>query len=151
MHNDFFETIKKDHQEVKDILQKIKKTGDGATKERENLFSKLKMEIMPHMKAEEKAFYPALKEKKEAREDSMQAVEEHHITEIVLKELDSMSKDKEEWMAKLSVFMELVEHHIEEEESKVFKDAKQVLDDKQMESIFSSFQQEKEQIKSSMS
>ena len=150
MANELFQMIQKDHQEVKDILKKIKKTGDGATKEREDLFSKLKMEITPHMKAEEKVFYPPLREKKEAREDALQAVEEHHITEIVLKELDGMSKDKEEWMAKLSVFMELVEHHIEEEESKVFKDAEQNLDDKQLQSIFNDFKQQKEQIKSSM-
>ncbi len=40
------------------------------------------------MKAEESAFYPALMEKKEAREDAMEGIEEHHVSELVLKELE---------------------------------------------------------------
>jgi hypothetical protein len=40
------------------------------------------------MKAEESAFYPLLMEKKEAREDAMEGIEEHHVSELVLKELE---------------------------------------------------------------
>jgi len=32
--------------------------------------------------------------KKESREDAMEGVEEHHVSEIVLKELETMQKEK---------------------------------------------------------
>jgi hemerythrin-like domain-containing protein len=148
MH-EFLEELKKDHQEVKDILEKIKNT--GGERSRENLFLELKKEIQPHMKAEEKAFYTVLTKEKESKENALEGFEEHHVTEMVLKELDKMGKAEERWLAKMNVFAELVDHHVEEEESKIFKDAESVLDDEQMDEILEKFNKEKEQLKKKMS
>lgn len=147
MHKKFFDLLKKDHKEVKDILEQLKKATGRAESKREQLFSKLKEEIMPHMEAEEKAFYEPLMEKKEAREKTLEGYEEHHVTELVLKELEGMPKSEEQWAAKLSVFKELVEHHIEEEEKSVFKIAEKALSKEQMQSILENFQEEKEKVK----
>jgi hypothetical protein len=38
------------------------------------------------MKAEEITFYPPLLAKKEAREDALEGIEEHHVSEMVFKE-----------------------------------------------------------------
>jgi len=150
MHKEFFQTLQKDHEEVKGILKHLKETSARASKSREDLFSKLKKEIVPHMKSEEKVFYPALKEKKEAREDTLESIQEHHVAELVLNELDANPKNGEEWGAKLSVFKEIVEHHIEEEEEKIFQDARKELKEDEMERILKGFNEEKEKIKSSM-
>jgi iron-sulfur cluster repair protein YtfE (RIC family) len=64
MHENLIQAIEKDHKEVQGILKKIKNMGDGKPKERKEMFETLKMELIPHMKAEESAFYPKLKEKK---------------------------------------------------------------------------------------
>lgn len=149
--NELFKEIRKDHQEVKGIFDKIEKAGDGASKKRDELFMQLHEEIVPHMKAEEHVFYPLLKEKKESREDALESVEEHHVTEMVLKELEKMPREKDEWKAKFMVFKELVEHHVKEEESKIFKDAGKVLNRDQLHEIFEQFQQEKQRIKRSIS
>lgn len=145
MH-EFLEELKKDHQEVKEILEKIKKTGGEKT--REKLFLELKKELTPHMKAEEKVFYNVLTKEKEAKENALEGFEEHHVTEVVLKELEKMGKAEERWLAKMKVFAELVDHHVEDEESKVFKDAQSVLDDEQMDDILEKFNKEKEQLRS---
>lgn len=144
MH-EFLEELKKDHQEVKEILEKLKSS--GGEKNREKLFLELKKEIQPHMKAEEKAFYTLLAKEKESKENALEGFEEHHVTEMVLKELDKMGKAEERWLAKMKVFAELVDHHVEEEESKIFKDAQSVLDDEQMDEILENFNDEKEQLK----
>lgn len=148
MH-EFLEELKKDHEEVKEILEKIKNT--GGVKSRENLFLQLKKEITPHMKAEEKVFYTVLAKEKEAKENALEGYEEHHVTEVVLKELDKMGKAEERWLAKMKVFAELVDHHVEEEESKIFQDAESVLDDEQMDEILEKFNKQKEQLKSKIS
>jgi iron-sulfur cluster repair protein YtfE (RIC family) len=86
----FFQLLKKDHAEVKGILGQFKETKESAPKKREELFKKLREELVPHMKAEESIFYPPLLAKKESREDAMEGVEEHHVSEMVLKELEKL-------------------------------------------------------------
>ena len=64
--------------------------------------------------------------------------------------MDTMNKGEEQWSAKLSVLKELVDHHIEEEESKIFHDADEVLDQKQFDQISAKFHDEKEKIRGRM-
>ncbi|RJQ23040.1 MAG: hemerythrin domain-containing protein [Nitrospiraceae bacterium] len=131
------------------ILGELKESKESPLKKREELFQKLREELVPHMKAEEKTFYQPLMAKKEAREDTMEAMEEHHVAEVVLKELEKMQKG-EKWGAKMSVFKELVEHHIKDEESKVFKSAEKALDHDEIQNIMKKFDQEKQKIKKTL-
>jgi hemerythrin superfamily protein len=143
MQDGLFEQLHKDHETVKALLEKLTEGSARLGKSRESLFEKLKQEIMPHMKAEEKVFYPPLMEERKTRDDAFEAVEEHHVAELVLRELDRMPKSEERWKAKLAVFKEIVEHHIEEEEEKIFQDAREVFDQAQMNEIFEGFQKQK--------
>ena len=102
--NKFFEMLKEDHKKVKGILGSIKGTKESAPKKREELFQKLREELVPHMKAEETTFYQPLMAKKEAREDAMEGMEEHHVSDMVLKELETMPKGEDRWDAKMAVF-----------------------------------------------
>ena len=146
--NEFFQMLKKDHVEVKGILGQLTETKEA--KKREELFLKLRQELVPHMKAEESTFYPSLLAKKEAREDAMEGVEEHHVSDLVQKELEMMPKGEEQWGAKMAVFAELVEHHIKDEESKVFKSAEKALKPEELQTIMKKFEQEKQKIKKTL-
>jgi len=145
--NEFFQMLKKDHEEVKGILGKLKETKESEPKKREEVFLKLRIELVPHMKAEESVFYPPLMAKKESREDALEGVEEHHVSEMVLQELETTQKGEDIWGAKMAVFKELVEHHIKDEESKVFKSAEKALTRDDFEKIMKQFEQEKQKIK----
>jgi hemerythrin-like domain-containing protein len=134
--------------QVKDMLKKMKDMPDSDYTSREKMFSQMKSALVPHMRAEEKAFYPILRKNKESKMDAMEALEEHHIAEVSLMELDKMSKEEEFWAPKLSVFTELIDHHVKEEESKVFKDARDVISNDQMQELMQNFQDEKESAKS---
>jgi hemerythrin-like domain-containing protein len=147
MAHEFLETLEKEHVEVQEILEKLKNTSGKAVKSKEDLFMKLKQELIPHMKGEEKHFYPLLLKKKEGKEVGLEAMEEHHVAEMILKELDSLSKSDETWNAKISVFAEIVKHHIEEEEEEVFEKAKDLLSEDELSKIMSSFTSEKEKVK----
>lgn len=146
--NEFFQTLKKDHVEQKGILGQLTETKEA--KKREELFKKLREELIPHIKAEESTFYPLLLAKKEAREDAMEGLEEHHVSDVVLKELEKMPKGEDQWGAKMSVFKELVEHHIKDEESKVFKSAEKALDQDEFQNIKKNFDEEKQKIKKTL-
>lgn len=140
---DIYALLKQDHEKVKELLNKLDETGDGAVKTREKLFAQLKQELTVHSEAEEKTFYDALKEAEETHEIVLEGVEEHHVASALLTELDAMPKDDERWGAKLSVLKENVTHHIEEEEKELFKKARKVLDAAQAEEIAKRMEAEK--------
>ncbi len=143
MPNVFLNHLKKEHQEVKSILEQLEK-GDGKKGE---LFSKLKMELVPHQKAEEKIFYPVLLEKKAAREDTLEGFEEHHVAELVMKEMEKLPDSEEKWSAKMKVLKELINHHIKEEEGNIFKLAEKEIDKSMFPTILEKFEKESEKLK----
>ena len=88
MHNDFYNLLKKDHQEVMGMLNQMKELSEKDYKKRETLLKQMKQELVPHLRAEEKAFYSILRQNEEAKEDAMEAMEEHHAAELILRELE---------------------------------------------------------------
>lgn len=144
---EFFKAITKDHDEVKELMQKLTKSSDGAVKTREKLFLALKKELVPHVKAEEVAFYPALMNNKESRKHTLEAIEEHGLTEMVLNQLETLPVEDEVWSAKMKVLQELVEHHMEEEEDELFELAEEEINKDDFKQIMQAFQKEKEKVK----
>ena len=132
---DAFELLKKDHEKVAEIFEKLEETTERGVKTREELFERLQKELEVHSKVEEQIFYPAIKEAEETHEITLEAYEEHAVVKTLLEELASDPKDTEEWTAKLKVLRENVEHHVDEEEGEMFKGARQVLSDEQVESL----------------
>ena len=65
------------------------------------------------------------------------------MSEMVLKELETMPKGEDRWEAKMSVFKEFVEHHVKEEEGKIFKTAEKALGEDEFQSIMKQFEQER--------
>ena len=122
-----FELLKADHDKVAKLLKRIDETTEHGVKTREDLFTQVKSELDLHAQIEETIFYPALREADATRDITLEAYEEHRIVKQLLTELESMSKDSEEWTARFSVLKENVEHHVEEEEGEMFPKAKKVL------------------------
>ena len=130
-----FELLKADHDKVGKLLDQIAETTERGVKTREELFTKVKTELDIHAQIEETIFYPALEEADETRDITLEAYEEHRLVKQLLSELESMSKDSEEWTAKFSVLKENVEHHVEEEEGELFPKAKKVLSKEDQETL----------------
>ena len=130
-----FNLLKTDHEKVAGILASIEETTERAVKGREELFSRLKEELDLHAKIEEEIFYPALEEAEETREVTLEAYEEHRLVKQLLAELEAEPKDTEEWTAKFTVLKENIEHHVEEEEGEMFKKARQILTEDEVETL----------------
>ena len=127
--------LKADHDKVKDLLNQLESTTERGVKTREELFATIKGELTVHETIEEEIFYPALKEHPKAKDLVLEAYEEHHVVDTVMAELEGLDVSDETWGAKATVMKENVEHHIEEEEQEMFKQARQVFDKQELQDL----------------
>ena len=135
--------LKTDHEKVAGIFEQLEPTTERAIKTREELFARLKQELDVHAHIEETILYPVLKQEAETRAITLEGVEEHHVIKTLLRELEAMQVGSEKWTAKLKVLQESVEHHVEEEESDMFKGAREVLSKEQLETLGARMEAEK--------
>ena len=142
-----FQLLKEDHQKVSGIFQQLEPTTERAEKTRTELFAKLQEELDIHAKVEESVFYPAIKQAAETREIVLEGFEEHHVIKMLLKELEAMPVDTEQWTAKLKVLQENVEHHVEEEEGEMFQKARDVLSEDEINKLGARMEEMKLQLK----
>jgi hemerythrin-like domain-containing protein len=129
------ELLKKDHATVKKILASIEKTTDRTAAKRESLLLKAKQELLVHEFVEETLVYPILKEHEASHDLALEAYEEHYFANMILEVIENTASDDETWLAKFSVFKENIQHHIKEEETKLFKLLKKILDKKALEAL----------------
>jgi hemerythrin-like domain-containing protein len=135
-----FQLLKNDHQIVSGLFDQIESASGQA---KTQLFTRLKSELDVHALIEEKIFYPALENKKESREITLEAYEEHKVVKDLLADLASGSSADEEWDAKLKVLRENVDHHVDEEEGELFDKANEVLSDHDLDRIGQEMEAEK--------
>jgi hemerythrin-like domain-containing protein len=143
---DALSLLKEDHDKVKKLLKDLDSTTERGVKTREQLFNKIKQELEIHEAIEEEIFYPALKDHPKTKELTLEAYEEHHIVDLVMAEIEAIPFDQETWGAKFTVMKENVEHHIEEEEEEMFKQAKQVFDEDELSQLGESMAKRKQEL-----
>ena len=125
--NDPLALLETDHRRFEDLLKQGEDTTERAVKQRTTLLDTLTAELNVHELIEEKVLYPALKPHAEARDIVLEGYQEHHVADLLVKELHQLARDNEQWGAKFKVLKESLEHHIGEEESHMFPSARQVL------------------------
>lgn len=123
---DALSLLKADHQRVTDLFDKFEGLGERAHKTREATVHTIIEELSVHAGIEETVFYPALRERIAADDEGqvLEALEEHHIVKFLLSELQSLRSEDERYTAKVTVLRELVDHHVDEEESEMFTQAR---------------------------
>jgi len=145
--------LKADHEKVKGILAQLSESTDRATKKRTELLEKLEMEIMIHTQLEEQILYPAYKEAggKEQEEMYYEAKEEHRtVDSLVLPDLKATDPSTPEFAGRLKVVKELLEHHIEEEETEMFPQAKKLLGNAKLDELGKEMEEMKVSLKKSL-
>ena len=143
---DAMSLLKEDHLKVKKLLSELESTTERGVKTREELFTKVKQELVVHEAIEEEIFYPALKDHPKTKEIALEGYEEHHVVDTVMAEIEGVAYDDETWGAKVTVMKENLEHHIEEEEGEMFKQAKRVFDEDELVQLGESMVARKEEL-----
>ena len=112
-----------DHNRVRGLITRFK-----AAKEEESgddvkiLGATLVKELQVHTTIEEQHFYPWARElSDEIKATVDEGFEEHHVAKVLIDELATLDPSDEAWAAKMTVLIENVEHHAEEEEQEMFR------------------------------
>jgi hemerythrin superfamily protein len=113
--------LRNDHKTVEQLFKRFEKAGDRAYVEKRQIVDRIIEELSIHAAVEEQVFYPVARATVPDTEDiALESLEEHHIVKWLLSELDELEPTHERFDAKVTVLMENVRHHVEEEESDFF-------------------------------
>jgi hemerythrin-like domain-containing protein len=94
-----------------------------------SLVDNLAQELHVHTTIEEEIFYPHVRQGSDDLEKMIaEGIEEHHVVDRLLEELPELEPGGEDWVAKVQVMIENVEHHATEEEHEMFPKARSVFD-----------------------
>jgi hypothetical protein len=140
---DILRELKNDH---KQLLKQFEKLSKKKNAQADAGFEQLRVALTAHSKAEEKVFYKAIEGDAQAHEMVLEGYEEHHVADLLLKELARKKGDGERWHAKLMVLQEVVEHHVQEEESEIFAAAEKALPVAERKKMGEKFEAEKEKV-----
>jgi len=125
-----FESIRKDHDTQRDLLEKLVKTS-GDINERDVLYKQLKNELNIHADAEERYFYKPLISNDMMQEKARHGIAEHHEIDELLEQLDDTDYSSSAWLKIAKDLKEKVEHHLEDEEHTFFQLAGKVFNEQQ--------------------
>ncbi|MDB6141546.1 MAG: hypothetical protein JWP80_590 [Pseudomonas sp.] len=145
--------LEQDHVRVKDILTQLSESTERGIKKRTDLLAKLEMELVIHTRLEEEILYPAFKEAGSKEQDIMyyEAKEEHRtVDSLVLPDLKITDPSTPEFAGRVKVCKELLEHHIEEEESEMFPQCEKLLGKEKLDELGKAMEALKAQMKKSL-
>jgi hemerythrin superfamily protein len=121
--------LKGDHREVEQLFKRFERAGSGAHRAKGQLVASMIEALSRHAEIEELVFYPAVREQMPKSEpDALEALEEHHLVKVVLRELEGLDPAAERFDAKVTVMMEAVRHHVKEEENDLFPKVRSRID-----------------------
>ncbi len=134
---DAIELLKADHRKVEKLFKDYDKLveDEGSYNEKEALAATICAELSMHAQVEEEIFYPAARDILDEEDLVDEAVVEHASAKDLIAQLADMSPDDDLYDAKVKVLGELIEHHVEEEEGEMFKQARSVFDRQELEDL----------------
>jgi Hemerythrin HHE cation binding domain len=109
--------LKEDHKTVNGLFKEFEKTKEKATPSaKRKLVDQIIKELTTHAFIEETIFYPAAREDApDTKDHVLESIEEHHVVAWLLSELRNLDPADETFDAKVTILIENVRHHVEEE------------------------------------
>lgn len=102
--------------------------------------------LVVHHTMEEKYFYDLLEKFEEAEHASHEAVNEHHIIEMIIKDAQGFPRDHGRFPIKVEGLGEYTVHHLDEEETEIFPLAGRLFSAEELDTLGALFEQAKEQL-----
>lgn len=145
---DILDTLEEEHEVVAGLLQRL--VDGSSSAERKSLVKQIKANLLPHAKAEQKVLYNALiaQKDKKIQQDGEEGFIEHELVERVLASLEkNPNAMSPEFGAAAKVLKELVEHHVKDEETAVWSDAKNSFSSEERKALNARYLREKEKVR----
>ena len=125
------------HNEMRKLIEEIKKN--------KSKYILLKKHLDVHHELEEDLLLSILNNNKDVKDESLESQEEHFVLNMLLLDLADFPKDNPRWMVKFKVLVEIITHHLDEEEEDLFPEAEEHLSVNQQKELGKQFQELKAQ------
>ncbi len=142
-----YEALKKDHDTLKPLLDQLVNASSLDDESRTSLINQIRDEIVPHARAEEAVFYNSLASIDASKGIVTHSYGEHMAAETMLRTLQGLDKVGLEFETLAKQFRDSVLHHIQEEETRVFAEARQVLLDEEARLMADAFEKMKPEVR----
>ncbi|MBY9075652.1 hemerythrin domain-containing protein [Nocardioides sp. WL0053] len=136
MSTDAIVLLKDDHKEIRKVFKDFEDAGENAKATQGRLVDKMLELLTVHTYIENEVMYPRVRELlPDVEDDVLESYEEHHVADVLCMELAAMSPDDERFVAKTTVLIESVRHHMDEEEQEWFPQVREGLGRKQLQEL----------------
>lgn len=122
---EIYEALKEDHVHLKGLLKDLIALEDDDDY-RFILVEEIRNALVPHSRAEESVFYNSLRAVNADKKIVFHGYQEHLEAETLLRKLQVMDKMNRGWRPVAQKLLEALSHHIDEEESEIFAQARSV-------------------------
>lgn len=147
---DILELIKSDHRQIETLISEIQKN-DNPQKLYE-CFNELYNALSLLAEAEKQTFYPAVRRCQEDTKELIDvACKEHNQAKQMLEHLESLSPTSAEFNQKIAELKQVIQHHVQEEESEVFSQVSEYMSQEEREQLGGEFAAVKSKLQSEMS
>lgn len=120
MSTDAIVLLKNDHKQVAALFAQFEKKTTTKAR-RGTIVTEVLRLLAIHTHIENTIMYPEVATAlPEVKDDVLESYEEHHVVDVLSAELAGMTPDDERFVAKFTVLMENVRHHVREEEDEWF-------------------------------
>ncbi|GAB3669206.1 hemerythrin domain-containing protein [Nocardioides korecus] len=136
MSTDAIVLLKDEHKQIRKAFRTFEKTGKDAHAAQGKAVDRIIELLTVHTFIENEVMYPAVRELvPDLDADVLESYEEHHVADLLVMELVAMKPGAERFIAKTTVLIENVEHHMREEEDEWFPKVRQALGRKQLQEL----------------
>lgn len=129
-----YDILMREHEEVKGLLNDLINLKDD-DEYRFILVEEIKSALIPHSRAEEATFYNTIRAVDADKSLVAHGFKEHLEAESLLRLLSVKEKTNMDWRSTALKLQEALEHHIKEEEGKIFSEARSIFSKEEAESI----------------
>jgi hemerythrin-like domain-containing protein len=133
MSTDAIVILRDDHKEMRRLFREFAAAGENANAKKGELATKIIEALTVHTYIENETMYPEVRRLlPDLEDDVLESYEEHHVADVLVMELAAMEPTHERFTAKMTVLIENVTHHMDEEEQDWFPKVRAGLGRKQL-------------------
>ena len=133
MAKDAIVLLKEDHKLMRQLFTQFQKAGEDARATKDRVARQIIEELTVHTYLENECMYPEVRKLlPEVEDDILESYEEHHVADLLVFELFTMDAGDERFVPKMTVLIENVKHHMQEEEDDWFPKVREGLGRKQL-------------------
>ncbi len=141
-----FRSLRSDHDTARRLMSILSKT-HGNSRGRQELFVRLRAELLEHAAAEESTLYAAMTENDGTADSAQHSVNEHRELEELLMQLSHIGYDSPHWLSVLERLIDRAKHHMKEEEKETFMSARNIITEEDSAALAERYASERARLK----